>query len=180
MTSENPKPEETPFAVQTFTAEYDPAEDRIRLNVQSADGDQQSIMMTRRVLDRVIPIVGQHLEAKTPRGVPPDLVQAMNQQKVRQARREDAPPKPVKLHADVPRWLCKTVQVQRGDNGMALTFSDDGDASARLTLANTNLHAALDILRATYAKAAWGRDKFPHWLEDEAPVASEPRKNKLN
>ena len=59
--------EEFPFAVQTFTARYDPIEDRICLNAVDATGAKQSIYLTRRLMDRIIPVVAKHLEEKTDR-----------------------------------------------------------------------------------------------------------------
>jgi hypothetical protein len=42
--------EERPFAVQTFTARYDPIEDRICLNAVDAIGAKQAIYLTRRLM----------------------------------------------------------------------------------------------------------------------------------
>lgn len=73
--------------VQTFTARYDPIEDRIFLNTVDATGAKQVIYLTRRLMDQIIPVLAKHLEDKTPKGVPPDVVQSMTQERVR--RREN-------------------------------------------------------------------------------------------
>ena len=42
------------FHLQTFTARYDPVEDRVRLDAVDAQGGKQTIFLTRRLTDRVI------------------------------------------------------------------------------------------------------------------------------
>ena len=49
--------EERPFPVQMFTARYDLIADRICLNALDATGIKQVIYLTRRLLDRIIPVV---------------------------------------------------------------------------------------------------------------------------
>ena len=75
------------FSVQTFTAIYDQVEDRIRLKAVDGAGVKQSILLVRRSMDQVIPVIAKYLEAKTPQSVPPNIVQSMTQGRVRQVRR---------------------------------------------------------------------------------------------
>ena len=63
------------FRILTFTARYDAIEDRLRLDAVDAQGGKQAIYLTRRLVDRVIPVLVSHLEGKTPDGVPSDLAQ---------------------------------------------------------------------------------------------------------
>ena len=74
------------FRIQTFTGRYDPVEDRLRLDAVDAAGGKQAIFLTRRLVDRVIPVLVSHLEGKTPEGVPADRAQCMSQSRARQAR----------------------------------------------------------------------------------------------
>jgi SpoVK/Ycf46/Vps4 family AAA+-type ATPase len=83
-----------PFAIQTFTARYDAIEDRICLNAVDVSGGKQSIYLTRRLMDQIIPVLAKHLEEKTPKGVPADVVQAMTQERLRQARKAEPPAEP--------------------------------------------------------------------------------------
>jgi hypothetical protein len=75
------------FRIQTFTGRYDPVEDRLRLDAVDAAGGKQAIFLTRRLADRVIPVLVSHLEGKTPGGVPAELAQGMSQSRARQARK---------------------------------------------------------------------------------------------
>jgi len=74
------------FRIQTFTGRHDPVEDRLRLDAVDAAGGKQTIFLTRRLSDRLIPVLVSHLEGKTPEGVPADLEQGMSQSRVRQVR----------------------------------------------------------------------------------------------
>jgi hypothetical protein len=160
-----------PFHVQTFTATYDPVEDRIRLNAVDRAGVKQSILLTRRLLDQIVPVIAKDLEAKTPQGVPAEIVQSMTQERVRQVRREAgasgnvAPP--VRRESQTPEFLCKTVHFKRVSNGLVAVLTDDGTVDVVLPLAEANLRALLDILRATYAEASWDPRVFPEWLKAE-------------
>jgi hypothetical protein len=163
--------EERPFAVQTFTSRYDPAEDRIYLNAVDAAGAKQTIYLTRRLMDQIIPVVAKHLEDKTPKGIPADLVQSMTQERVRQARKAEQPAEPVQTDLEAPRWLCTTILLQKRPAGLAVTFTDDADRKAQIALADPHLRAVLDIFRNSYTKAGWDLRVFPEWLsQDQAAI----------
>ena len=72
------------FHIKTFTGRYIPVEDRLRLDAVDVDGNRQSLFMTRRLVDRIIPVMVEHLEGQTPEGMPSDLVQEMQQDRARQ------------------------------------------------------------------------------------------------
>ncbi|WP_430464779.1 hypothetical protein [Tabrizicola sp.] len=159
------------FAIQAFTANYDPVEDRIRLNAIDGAGIKQSILLTRRLMDQVIPVIAKDLEAKIPQGVPADIVQSMTQERVRQVRREarasGAVPKPVAREPETPDWLCRTIHFKRVPNGLVAVLTDDRNVDAVLQLAEANQRVLLDILRATYRKACWDPRVFPEWMKLE-------------
>jgi hypothetical protein len=164
-----------PFHVQTFTALYDAMEDRVRLNAVDKAGIKQSILLTRRLLDQIVPVIAKDLEAKTPQGVPAEIVQSMTQERVRQVRREASASgnvaRPVQREVQTPEFLCKTVHFKRVPNGLVAVMTDDSTVDAVLPLAEPNLRTLLDILRATYAKASWDPRVFPQWLQAEQRAA---------
>ena len=163
--------EERSFAVQTFTARYDPIEDRICLNAVDATGAKQAIYLTRRLMDQIIPVVAKHLEEKTPKGVPADVVQSMTQERVRQARKAKPPAEPVQADLETPRWLCTTIQMSKQPSGLAVTLTGDVACKAQIPLADPHLRTVLDIFRNSYAKAGWDLRVFPDWLgADKAQV----------
>ena len=143
------------FQIQTFTARYDPAEDRLRLDAVDAKARKQALLLTRRLADRVIPVLVSHLEGKTPEGIPADLAQGMSQSRARQARQTGeyiAVPWTLKAK---PTWLCRTIHVQKARQGLNVIFTDDASVSAVMPMVEANLRAVLDIFLELYTKANW-------------------------
>ncbi|PXW67349.1 hypothetical protein C7964_10768 [Loktanella sp. PT4BL] len=172
--------EERPFAVQTFTARYDPAEDRIFLNAVDATGAKQAIYLTRRLMDQIIPIVAKHLEEKTPKGVPADVVQSMTQERVRQARKAEPPAEPVQADLETPRWLCTMIQMSKQPAGLAVTLTGEAACKAQIPLADPHLRTVLDIFRNSYARAGWDLRVFPEWLGSAKAAAGQGAQVRLN
>lgn len=172
--------EERPFAVQTFTARYDPVEDRICLNAVDASGAKQAIYLTRRLMDQIIPVVAKHLEEKTPKGVPADVVQSMTQERLRQARQAETPADPVQVDAETPRWLCTTIRLQKQPAGLTLTLNGEVPTEAQIPLADPHLRSILDILRNSYAKAGWDPRVFPDWLNPKDTPPGQGAQLRLN
>jgi len=133
--------------LQTFTARYDPIEDRICLNAVDATGAKQAIYLTRRLMDQIIPVVAKHLEEKTPKGVPADVVQSMTQKRIRQARQAEPLAEPVQSDPETPRWLCTTIQMSKQDAGLAVTLTGDAACKAQIPLADPHLRTVLGIFR---------------------------------
>lgn len=171
---------ERPFAVQTFTARYDATEDRVCLNAVDANGAKQAIYLTRRLMDQMIPVVVKHLEQKTPKGIPADVVQSMTQERGRQARKAQPPAKPVQADLETPRWLCTTIQIQKQPAGLVVTLAGTVACTAQILFADPHLRTVLDIFRNTYAKAGWDFRVFPDWLEPHQGAGAQGKQARLN
>lgn len=171
---------EGPFAVQTFTARYDATEDRICLNAVDTAGAKQAIYLTRRIMDQIIPVVAKHLEEKTPKGIPAQIVQSMSQERVRQARQAEPHAAPVQTDVQTPRWLCTTVQLRKQPSGLAVIFHAEDTPKAQIALGDVHLRAMLDIFRNTYAKAGWDMRVFPDWLGPEQAATGRGAQVRLN
>jgi hypothetical protein len=173
-------PEGRPFTVQTFTARYDPTEDRICLNALDASGAKQAIYLTRRLMDQIIPVVVKLLEEKTPKGLRADIAQSMTQEWVRQVRQTEPPAPPVQVDIETQRWLCTAIQMQKQPAGLAVTLTGEVPCKAQIPLADSHLRTLLDIFRNSYAKAGWNLSVFPDWLEPAKAEAGQGQKVWLN
>ena len=127
------------FQIKTFTGRYIPIEDRLRLDVVDGDGNNQSIFMTRRLSDKMLPVMVEHLEAHTPEGMPSDLVQKMQQDKSRLVRAEAGSETSVEIDPEVVPWLCKTVHLTKTGTGLVIIFTDDNSIEASMPMSNDNL-----------------------------------------
>ena len=112
-------------------------------------------MLTRRLADRVIPVLVSHLEGKTPEGIPADLAQGMSQSRARQARQTADTMPAVVAESGTPTWLCRTIHVQKAQQGLNVIFTDDASVSAVMPMVEANLRAVLDIFLELYTKANW-------------------------
>ena len=162
------------FCIQTFTGRYDPLEDRLRLDAVDAQGGKQAIFLTRRLVDRVIPVLVSHLEGKTPEGVPADLAQGMSQSRARQARQTGEATPAVAADTETPTWLCRTIHFQKADHGLNVIFTDDTQVDAVMPMVEANLRAVLDIFFDLYTKAGWPTEPFPEWMKPEATLTVAP------
>lgn len=160
--------------ILTFTARYDAVEDRLRLDAVDVQGGKQAIYLTRRLVDRVIPVLVSHLEGKTPDGVPADLAQGMSQSRARQARQSGEPTPAVVAESETPTWLCRTIHIKKAEHGLNVIFTDDARIDAVMSMVEANLRAVLDILFGLYAKAGWPTEPFPGWMKPEATITVAP------
>lgn len=169
------------FRIQTFTGRYDPVEDRLRLDAVDAAGGKQAIFLTRRLADRVIPVLVSHLEGKTPEGVPEDLAQGMSQSRARQARQTGEATPAVAADPEAPSWLCRTMNFQKADQGLNVILTDDTRIDAVMPMVEANLRAVLDIFLDLYIKANWPTEHFPEWMKPEATLTVAPgQRERLN
>lgn len=160
------------FRIQTFTTRYDPVEDRVRLDAIDAQGQRQAIFLTRRLTDKVIPVLASHLEGKTPAGIPADLAQGMRQSRARQARQVGETTPAVAVERDTPTWLCRTLHFQKANHGLNVIFTDDTRIDAMMPMVEANLRALLDIFWDIYMKSGWPTAPFPDWQKPDAQVTS--------
>lgn len=161
------------FQIKTFTGRYLAFEDRLRLDAVDGDGNNQSIFMTRRLTDKMLPVMVEHLEAQTPEGMPSDLVQEMQQDKSRLVRAEAGSETSVEIDPEVVPWLCKTVHLTKTGTGLVIIFTHDNSIEASMPMSNDNLRVVLDIFQTLYTSAEWGQEAFPDWMQllpvDEVP-----------
>ena len=172
MMSEVAQPDEAnarlKFHIKTFTGRYIPVEDRLRLDAVDVDGNKQSLFMTRRLVDRIIPVMVEHLEGQTPEGMPSDLVQEMHQDRARQIHAEGGSEAPVAVEPEFVPWLCRTVHFTKNGPSLSVVFTDDTHIEARMPMSAENLRVVLDIFRTLYTSAEWGLQAFPDWMQAKA------------
>lgn len=156
------------FQIKTFTGRYIPVEDRLRLDAVDVDGNKQSLFMTRRLVDRIIPVMVEHLEGQTPEGMPSDLVQEMQQDRARQIQAEGGSEAPVEVAPEFVPWLCRTVHLTKTGPSIVVVFTDDTHIEAHMPMTAENLRVVLDIFKTLYTSADWGLQAFPDWMQTPA------------
>ena len=158
------------FTIETFTAQADLAEDRIRLDAISPGGETQSIFLTRRLADRMVPLLVDRAEQQVMPGVPKELGLAMNQEQLR-IEREENPIAPVEAKQGSSRWLCLTVHVGEERDQIVWTLTDDAANTAVMGLPGDGVRNVLEVLLIVYQGLEWTVQAFPGWMtaRDELP-----------
>lgn len=156
------------FQIKTFTGRYIPVEDRLRLDAVDVDGNKQSLFMTRRLVDRIIPVMVEHLEGQTPEGMPSDLVQEMQQDRARQVHVAGGFEAPVHVEPECASLLCRTVHLTKTGSSLVVVFTDDTHIEAKMLMTAENLRVVLDIFKTLYTCAEWGIEAFPGWIRKKA------------
>ncbi len=151
------------FTIETFTAQADLAEDRIRLDAISPDGETQSIFLTRRLADRMVPLLVDRAEQQAMSGVPKDIALAMNQEQLRMERDEN-PIAPIEAKQGSSRWLCQTVHVGQDQDQVVWTLTDDGDNTAVMGLPGDGVRNVLEVLLIVFQGLEWTLQAFPAWM----------------
>ncbi len=151
------------FTIETFTAQADLAEDRIRLDAISPEGETQSIFLTRRLADRMVPLLVDQAEAHAVPGVPKDIALAMNQEQLRMERDEN-PIAPIEAKQGSSRWLCQTIHVGEDQDQVLWTLTDDGDNTAVMGLPGDGVRNVLEVLLIVYQGLEWTVQAFPAWM----------------
>jgi hypothetical protein len=165
------------FEIHTFTAQANVVEDRIRLAALDHAGATIGIWITRRLADRMIPLLADMIEQGTRPGLPRDIALAMSQQQLRQDR-EANPVPDVEVTQGSAEWLSRTVHFEPQGGLVVWTLSDDGANEAAMAMEADVVRAVLDIFLLMYRQLEWDLAPFPDWLtEDEAPAAEPHRLN---
>lgn len=158
---------------ETFTVNADVLEDRIRLDAIGLDGAALSVMLTRRLCDRFLPLFVNAAEQAVRPGIPREIELSMAQQQLRQER-EESPLPDVVLPEAVAPWLCRTIHLEGREGGLFWTLTDEGEHTAGMALSGESPRAVLEVFLQMYRHLEWDELLFPAWLregyqEDIAP-----------
>lgn len=159
---------------ETFTVNADAIEDRVRLDAIGADGAALSIMLTRRLCDRFLPLFVNAVEQSTRPGIPREIELSMAQERLRLERAENPLPDVV-LPTDVAPWLCRTIHLEGRGDGLFWTLTDDGEHTAGMTLAGDSPRGVLEVFLQMYRHLEWDVQVFPAWLRYEDVPQGAPR-----
>ena len=157
------------FAIETFTAQADYGEDRIRLDAISPAGETQSIFLTRRLADRFVPLLVERVEQLIRPGVPKDIGLAMSQQQLR-IEREASPLPDVKPQQGASRWLCQTIHLSDQQGDVLWTLTDEAANTAAMLLPGEGVRSILEVMLLVYRRLEWELKVFPEWLLEQCAV----------
>lgn len=159
---------------ETFTVNAEAIEDRVRLDAISLDGSALSIMLTRRLCDRFLPLFVNAVEQSSRPGLRREIELSMAQQQLRQEREQSSLPDVV-LPEGVPPWLCRTIHLEDHAGGLQWTLTDEGEHTAAMVLQGDSPRGLLEVFLQMYRHLEWEELLFPGWLRDGIAEDTAPR-----
>ena len=164
--------------IKTFTAEYVPIEDRVRLNCVDAQGMTFAFWLTRRLSDNFVTVAADKIaEVATTKGLGgasahSATLNQLEQQVARQERAAAPSVASVKLADDQQAWLCHSIDFVPTNDGFNLLFKSHQDIAEiyAMSLSIQDFRNVLDVLFLTYAKATWATAAFPNWLREDDKI----------
>lgn len=148
---------------ERFTTEYDPVEDRIRINGVGAAGQRVTLWLNQRMMRLLLPQLCNWVEAKvsTEQGGRSPAVQEFHQAAAAATLTPDQPPV-APLGSGV---LVVSIDYTDLGNVIRLTFKNlSGTQLALVDFPEMGLRQWLAIVHGLYLAADWPVDPFPAWL----------------
>lgn len=146
--------------IQRITTTYLENEDRIRLVGENARGETIIIWLTRRLLDRLLPVLLNTIDNSAETDNQHELIQGFAQQAAVSGIPQS---RPIIPKAESASWVAISVDVAHKTDCVDLSFKDEQKA-AMLSLERIQLRQWLGILYMAYEKAEWATDIWPNWF----------------
>lgn len=149
-------------ALERITCEYVENEDRIRLSGEVASSAPIVIWLTRRMMQRLLPVLIPLLEDKRADPQYAEIMQVFAQQAARSVLRSQVP---VKAQLDSEAWVAASVDIALAVQAVTLTFRAVNGQAASLEMEALPLRQWLGILHDIYIKAEWPQEVWPDWIK---------------
>lgn len=151
---------------------YAPAEDRLALDAEDAEGATTRLWLTQRLCRGLVtaltPILRQSVSPGLA-GQPPEAAQSWEQA----AAMADFGKTPgVRAAPDSVAGLVDTVRIGPPGDQVTLTFAFGGGQSRTVTLSIAALRQTLAVMHRLHVEAGWPLDLWPDWIADPAARAA--------
>lgn len=153
-------------SLQRITTEYVDVEDRIRLVGEVEDGSHVVIWLTRRLLERLLPVLLERLGSDSA-----EPHEDARQSFIQEMAEAQLVPQPAVVPQGETTWLAMSVDITSTDEAVGLTFRGEGRQAA-LTFPLIALRQWLGILHAAYLRAEWAINAWPGWMRGDAGVSA--------
>jgi hypothetical protein len=153
--------------IKRFTTEYVIPEDRIRLSLESTDGQVRLLWLTRRLCVRLVPqiakVLGKRSQIYGESALSPsDNAQRRSQMDaLGQLQNQD----PVRPDGDVEEHLITVLSMRMNPQAILLDFKTAEDNLIQtVPFPEAAMRQWLVMLNAAFRKAQWGDDIWPEWI----------------
>jgi hypothetical protein len=176
-----------------FTTNYETSEDRVKLSLELSEDEVQILWLTRRLLNRLVPPLVEHLHKTSGAGVSVDTapqgvrntttparaaVQKFSQEAAVSAiERQPAVGSQGQRPSNNLSYLVTSVDIGLRAKGVTMGFKSGEDLLHSLPFSEDALRQWLSIVCAQYKAGDWREGFWPTWIQ---PVnAPAPKTNDL-
>ena len=144
--------------LKTFTANFDPEEDRIRLDCDLHIEEQAQIFFTQRLgklfVIELVKKVEEMSVASSSRDLQTDEKLSSNEIK-----------EPVSISSkQIKTWLIKSIDFENLEDGFRIIFKDNELHAVHIEGDELLLRSILDVFFKMFYIAEWNTDCFPAWI----------------
>ena len=153
--------------LKTFTANFDPEQDRIRLDCDLHIEEQAQIILTQRLGKLFVLELSKRVEQISNISSLQDLTNDMktNSNEIKQ---------PVSIASKQTKaWLIKSVDFENLEDGLRIIFKDNDKHAVHLEGDEPLLRNILDVFFKMFYVAEWSTDCFPVWIDVEPKIENQ-------
>ena len=153
--------------LKTFTANFDPEEDRIRLDCDLHIEEQAQIFFTQRLgrlfILELVKKVEQISNISSLQNLTNDIKTNSNEIK-----------QPVSIASKQTKaWLIKSIDFENLEDGLRIIFKDNDKHAVHLEGDEPLLRNILDVFFKMFHIAEWSTDCFPVWIDVEIKIENQ-------
>ena len=144
--------------LKTFTANFDPEEDRIRLDCDLHIDEQAQIFFTQRLGRLFVIELVKKVEEMSVDSFSHDL-------KTDEKLSSNEIKEPVSISSkQINTWLIKSIDFENLEDGMRIIFKDNKLHAVHIEGDKLLLRSILDVFFKMFYIAEWNTDCFPAWI----------------
>ena len=145
--------------LKTFTANFDPEEDRIRLDCDLHIEEQAQIFFTQRLARLFVIELVKKVEEMSAASSSHDL-------KTDEKLSSNEIKEPVSISSkQINTWLIKSIDFENLEDGLRIIFKDNKLHAVHIEGDELLLRSILDVFFKMFYIAEWSTDCFPAWSE---------------
>ena len=153
--------------LKTFTANFDPEEDRIRLDCDLHIDEQAQIFFTQRLGRLFVLELVKKVEEMSVASSSHDL---QTDQKLSSNNIKE----PVSIsQKEINTWLIKSIDFENLEDGLRIFFKDNKLHAVHIEGDELLLRSILDVFFKMFYIAEWNTDCFPAWIEVKTKAESQ-------
>ena len=155
------------YSLKTFTANFDPQEDRIRLDCDLHIEEQAQIFFTQRLGRLFVLELVRAVEEMS-------VASSSNDLQTKEKLNSNEIKEPVGISSKrLNIWLINTIDFEKLEDGLRIIFKDNKQHAVHIEGGELLLRNILNVSFKMFYIAEWNTDCFPAWIEVKTKTESQ-------